>query len=152
MNSKRRNPPKYPFQEWSESMPFPKTCDLCTYGCQCESPVGLIPLAKGRVLIAGLGMGWLTRRVLEKTEVSHVVQVELEPEIIRVFGQPLIEMFPGKISFVSQNVWKYLEGVDISEFDTILFDIWPGYRDAPDDAKFKKLKRKHPNVWGWGDY
>ena len=111
-----------------------------------------IPLAKGRVLIAGLGMGWLTRRVLEKPEVTHVVQIELEPEIIRVFGQPLTEMFPEKISFVNQNVWKYLDNINLSEFDTILFDIWPDYRDAPNDVNFKKLKRKHPNVWGWGDY
>lgn len=111
-----------------------------------------IPLATGNVLVAGLGMGWLTRRILESSQVAHVTQIELEPEIISIFGKPLEEMFPSRISFINDDVWNYLNSTDIKLFDSIIFDIWPSYKNASSDRKFQKLKRSHPNVWGWGDY
>lgn len=109
-----------------------------------------IPLAKGKVLIAGLGMGWLTRRILESSKVSRVTQVEIEPEILDAFGKPLRGVFPNKLTLVNANIWDYLKNININEFDTILFDIWPKYFEAQMDNKFIELQNKHPNVWGWG--
>lgn len=109
-----------------------------------------LSLAKGSVLIAGLGMGWLTQRILESPEVSSVTQVEIEPEILNIFGKPLKEMFSDKISLINDNIWNYIENINLEIFDTILFDIWPQYWEAQWDKKFIKLQNEHPNVWGWG--
>jgi spermidine synthase len=108
--------------------------------------------AKGRVLIAGLGMGWLTREVLAKKSVKRVTQVELVPEVISFFGDPLLEA-SDKLEIVQGDVWDLLStDIDVNQYDTILFDIWAGYGEAYWDSEFRKLKRSHPRVWGWGDF
>jgi hypothetical protein len=113
-----------------------------------------ISLAHGKVLIAGLGMGWLTQRVLDNPEVENVTQVEINPDILSFFGTPLVENNPGRIVLIHSDIWKYLEQVDHRQFETVLFDIWPYYRDARDDKKFSKLMgdrtSRRLTTWGWG--
>ena len=108
-------------------------------------------LAKGHVLIGGLGMGWLTQRVLQKPGVTQVTQVELDPDILSFFGEPLEENYGSKIRLIHADVWEYLEMNELDQFDTILLDIWPKYVDARRDPNFKKLKKEHSQVWGWGE-
>ena len=108
--------------------------------------------AKGRVLIAGLGMGWLTKEVLAKKSVKQVTQVELIPEVVSFFGGPLLES-SDKLEIIQGDVWDLLStDIDASQYDTLLFDIWLGYGEAYWDSKFKSLKRSHDRVWGWGDF
>lgn len=105
--------------------------------------------AHGNVLIAGLGMGWMTHQILKKPEVTSVTQIEISSEIISFFGEPLRSF--NKISFLEGNVWEWLPKLDLSKYDSILFDIWPKYREAKHDFKFKELKSKYRSkVWGWG--
>ena len=112
-----------------------------------------IEKAEGRVLIAGLGMGWMTQKILEKLDVTHVTQVELSPEVIQFFGRPLDAIFPGKIDFIQGDVWKLLPHLDLNSFDSIIFDIWPAYGSAYLDQKFQLPKKEHRvKVWGWGDH
>lgn len=107
--------------------------------------------AFGNVLIGGLGMGWLTHRILEKPEVKSVTQIELDLDILRFFGIPLEEMFPGKIDLIHDDFWGFLNQHDMNLYDTILVDIWPKYKDARRDNLFRALRKSHPNVWGWGE-
>lgn len=107
--------------------------------------------AFGNVLIGGLGMGWLTRRVLEKPEVDSVTQVDLDLDILRVFGIPLEEMFPDKLNLINDDFWSFLNQYDAGFFDTILVDIWLKYGHARKDNLFRVLRKSHPNVWGWGE-
>ncbi len=110
-----------------------------------------VDLAYGNVLIGGLGMGWMTQRVLQKPKVSSITQVELDPAIIGFFGIPLTQMPGGqRLRLVEANFWDFVEATDISQFDTILVDVWPKAADARRDRKFMQLKKSHPNVWGWG--
>lgn len=106
--------------------------------------------AKGHVLVAGLGMGWLTQRILESPKVTKVTQLELIPEIIEFFGRPLKEEFGDKIDFINADVYDYLPAAP--EFDTYIFDIWPQMGDALDDEIFQNLSSElGSRVWGWGD-
>lgn len=107
--------------------------------------------AFGNVLIGGLGMGWLTRRVLEKPEVKNVYQVEQDLDILRFFGIPLEEMFPDKLNLIHDDFWSFLNQYNIDSFDTILVDIWLKYGHARKDKLFRALRKSHPNVWGWGE-
>lgn len=111
-----------------------------------------LPLAKGHVLIAGLGLGWLTSKVLENPLVDLVTQIEIDSEIAKFFGNPLQVKYPNKFQLITANVWNFLNDIDLEQFDTILFDIWPRYGMAYSDKKFQLLKQQHSNVWGWGDY
>jgi len=110
-----------------------------------------LDLAAGRVLVAGLGMGWLTHRILEKAEVSSVTQLELEIPIIEFFGTPLQEKFGQKLHLINQDVYSYIKNNSIKNFDTVIFDIWSHYGLASEDEVFQEMKDEHPNAWGWGD-
>ena len=105
--------------------------------------------AEGSVLVAGLGMGWLTRRILELPDVTHVTQVEIEPKILQTFGLPLKEEFGDRLTLVQADIWEFLEGS--IDFDSYIFDIWPALGDAEEDEDFQALKEERDNVWGWGD-
>lgn len=108
---------------------------------------------KGKVLVGGLGMGWLTSRLCEKSEVTKVVQVELDPGIIDFFGKPLLESH-SKLSIVQGDAYQFAEQSGDS-WDAVLFDIWPYIGEATMDQRFqtmaKRFRKKGTYVWGWGD-
>jgi len=108
-------------------------------------------VAKGHVLVAGLGMGWLTRRILENPDVTHVTQVEINPTIIDFFGSPLKEMFGDKVDFIEANVYDLIKGKH--NCDTYIFDIWQKVTEATEDNAFQSLKEELgcERVWGWAD-
>jgi hypothetical protein len=108
-------------------------------------------LAQGRTLVGGLGMGWLTQKVLQKPGVTQVTQIELDPDIIEFFGQPLEETYGSRIQLINADVWEYLSQTSLEQFDTILLDIWPRYTDARRDPNFQQLRKDHPRVWAWGE-
>lgn len=110
-----------------------------------------IKRSQGRVLIAGLGMGWLTTRILEKKSVKHVTQIELNPDIVNFFGKPLLQSFGSKLDIVVEDVYTHLGEVGADAYDSIIFDIWPAYGSAKHDKRFQTLKKQHARVWGWGD-
>jgi hypothetical protein len=112
-----------------------------------------IRMAKGKVLIAGLGMGWLTQRILESSKVTCVIQVEQDKDILDHFGEPLKNKYPDKLQLIHNDIYQYLEEVSLNTFDTIIFDIWQRHGEAVYDKKFQNIKDTHDNdnAWGWGD-
>ncbi|KKN81502.1 hypothetical protein LCGC14_0317610 [marine sediment metagenome] len=104
--------------------------------------------AKGNVVIAGLGMGWMARKVCEKKSVKSVTIVEINPYIAAYFGEILKKDFP-EVKIVISNAWDYLKGRS-KKFDSHLFDIWKGY--GHECEKFKEFQKKHPGAWAWGYY
>ncbi|MDB5390986.1 MAG: hypothetical protein JWM11_6632 [Planctomycetaceae bacterium] len=109
-----------------------------------------ISLAKGTVVIGGLGMGYLLRKVCEKPNVHRVIVVEQSRELLNWFGDRICAEQPKVTDVICGNAYEQL-----GKFDSetrYLFDIWPMYEDAAADPEFQAAKRKHPHVWGWGDY
>jgi len=109
-----------------------------------------ISLAKGTVVIGGLGMGYLLRKVCEKANVQRVIVVEKSRELLDWFGDRLCASQPKVTDVICGDAYEQL-----GQFDPetrYLFDIWPIYGDAADDAKFRAAKVKHRHLWGWGDY
>jgi hypothetical protein len=107
-----------------------------------------IRIARGHVLIAGLGMGWLTRRILESPKVTKVTQIEMEPMVIDFFGTPLKEMFGDKLEIIQGDVYEFLKTPH--SYNSYIFDIWDSLGAAEDDEEFQELKET-VNAWGWGD-
>ena len=81
----------------------------------------LIYQAKGRVLMAGLGLGVALGAILKKKEVHHVDVVELSEDVIRLvapsFTCKRVTIHQGDIFTVPLNGFK--------KWDVAWFDIWP---------------------------
>ena len=99
---------------------------------------GQVRRSKGNVGIAGLGMGWVARKVLERKKVSHVTIYERDQSVIDFFGKSLKEDFGDKVTIVNEDAYN----VDWMKHDVALWDIWPGIGDAAWDRKYKEIKKK----------
>jgi hypothetical protein len=89
--------------------------------------------AKGRVLTLGLGLGYYAFEVSNKKEVSEVIIIEKDRNVITLFEKNILPHFPHKekIHIIRQDAFLYFERELRSEhFDTIFVDIY----HTPDDA------------------
>lgn len=78
-------------------------------------------LAKGRVLVAGLGVGLVAGSLAAKDDVSEVVVVEIDQDVIDLVG-PYYHDNP-KITIVKGDIFDYLSS-PAGAFDFAWFDIW----------------------------
>lgn len=105
---------------------------------------------KGNVLILGLGMGWMARRVLERKQVKHVTIVEKELSILEYFGLPLME-FGDRVDLVHGDAYEYGDPRlnKNYDYDIALWDIWGSYGDCGYDRKYHEIRALTP-CWQWG--
>lgn len=124
--------------------------------------------AKGRVLIAWLGLGLIISNIIDKPEVTEVVVIEKYQDVIDLvspkFANPKLKVICADI-----DEWRPEKG---EKFDTIYFDIWAdittdnlshisklhnsfkgfkvkgGWMDSWMKAYLQKLKRNEKN-YGW---
>ena len=113
-----------------------------------------IKRSKGHVLIGGLGMGWLTMRVLDRKKVKDVVVVERNAAVAKFFGKRLKKRYGKRIKVVTGEFWSYVEslGDAIHTFDSVLVDIWQYPQERDSSKGFYELSRTHSCVWGWSLY
>lgn len=89
----------------------------------------VVHMARGRVFIAGLGLGLIVVPIAEKLEVSEVVIVEQEADVIALVEPALrarLGTLSSKVTIVEGDArtWAPPQG---EQFDTIYFDIWSEY-------------------------
>lgn len=94
----------------------------------------VVEQARGRVLIAGLGIGLILKPILRKKQVRHVTVVELSQDVIDLVGPHFMDR---KLDIVQGDIFTWIgprigtKSVDRSAaFDTIYFDIWPDINQA----------------------
>jgi hypothetical protein len=97
---------------------------------------GQIRRAKGKTCIAGLGMGWFARRVLERKQVEHVTIVEKDPHVLAYFGEPLEREFSGRVTLIEGNAYEH----SWDNYDVSLWDIWEKVGDSAWDHRFLELR------------
>lgn len=113
-----------------------------------------VALARGRVVVGGLGLGWFLDQVCRKPGVTEVVVVDVEPRLIDWLRPAIEAAYPAvaaKVTaWVADDVYVHM----LDEHDrwgdtTYLLDIWPTYGAA--DKTFDVFKaRLGPRLWGWG--
>jgi hypothetical protein len=112
---------------------------------------GAIRRAKGDVGMAGLGMGWAARKVLQRTKVKHLTIYEVEQPIIDFFGKSLLEDFGDRVSIVKADAYE----VDWMQYDVALWDIWIEFGNANGDTKYEairdNMKANGKVCVGWGE-
>ena len=110
-----------------------------------------INAARGRVLIAGLGIGLVLTALLRKVlagEVESVTVLESNPDVIELVA-PVFAAFP-KLKIIRADVFEW-EPEAGEMFDTIYFDIWPDR--SPDNlpamrALHNRYRRfRAPGAW-----
>lgn len=117
-----------------------------------NSNLDIVQMARGKVLIAGLGLGMVLIPLAAKAEVYTITVVEKSLDVIRLVT-PHIRKALGKeckLDVVQGDIfqWKPFDGMT---WDTIYFDIWPNL--STDTLKeMGKLHRRFkqyldPNGW-----
>jgi len=111
-----------------------------------------IKRAKGNVGMAGLGMGWAARRVLERKQVTSLTVYEHEEAVAEYFGERLKKEFGDRLTIVVGDAYK----ADWMVHDVALWDIWEGYGSAGDDRRYCAIRDAMRNAGkvcaGWGDF
>ena len=106
----------------------------------------LIWRARGRVLLAGLGLGVAPGAILKKKEVKHVSVVELSKDVIHLvapfFACCRVTIHQGDIFTIPLN--KLGPG----KFDAAWFDIWPNIC-ADNLPEMHKLHRRFARRATW---
>lgn len=114
--------------------------------------IDFIQKAKGKVFIAGLGIGMVLNAILNKPEVSQVVILEKYQDVIDLV-HPLYSH--PKLTVICGDVFEY-DMPKSEKFDCIYFDIWPdidgdNYKDMKLlHAKYRKNKAsKNSHISSW---
>lgn len=102
--------------------------------------------AYGKVLTLGLGLGYFTHQVSEKSEVSSVTVVERDENVISLFNEFILPQFENrdKIKVIRADALDFLENTDIFEgFDFMFADLWHDASDGlPLYSRIKSVLRK----------
>lgn len=109
--------------------------------------------AKGNVFMAGLGLGFMAHRILQKKTVTRLTIVEKDFDVIRVFGSRLEQLYGYKrLKVIHDDFYEYAKGKGkLKNYDSIIMDIWMKFWDARRDQKAKELTKDYPCVWVWGN-
>ncbi len=113
-----------------------------------------IEAAYGKVAVFGLGLGYYAFMTSEKANVSQVVVIERDPEVIRLFEAHILPQFLNKhkISIVQADAYAYAESMGSERFDCAYVDIWHDVLDGVEMyLKMKRLEHCSPSTkfWYW---
>lgn len=125
-----------------------------------------IKLAKGRCVVGGLGLGWFLKEIAAKPEVTEIVVVESNKNLLDWIKPVLMTKYPEvakKVTaWVHDNVYNYIiralkdEGIlddskKVPSDVMYLLDIWPKFGDVDYDRTFVQLEVVlKDKIWGWG--
>lgn len=107
-----------------------------------------VEAACGTVVIGGLGLGWLLRKVSEKDSVERVIVVDTSQELLDWFGNDLCHAHPKVTDVICDDVYNQIgrHGKDAIH----LLDIWPTYYGSNFDPRLWNAKRQCDRIWAWG--
>jgi spermidine synthase len=117
-------------------------------GMECYSNREFVKEARGKVLVAGLGIGLILYNILDKAEVTEIVVIEKYSDLIDIVA-PEIKNHP-KIKIIHADIDEW-NPEKKEMFDTIYFDIWADIStdNLPHIAALEKRFKKHLNKGGW---
>jgi len=100
-----------------------------------------INAAYGKTAVFGLGLGYYAFMVSEKPEVTEVVVVERDLEVISLFREFILPQFPHKekITVVEADAYAFAEKMGDQHFDCAYVDIWHDVLDGVE--MYLKMKR-----------
>lgn len=85
-----------------------------------------LQIAKGKVLIVGLKLGYFAYTASLKEDINEIYVVESDPELISFFKSKLLPLFPKNknIHVLQADALEYLENIQDRQYDFIYVDLW----------------------------
>lgn len=100
-------------------------------------------LAKGHVVVGGLGMGYQLREVLNRKQVQHVTLVEKDPDLVDwILPRVTTETDRQRLTVIVDDAYKVIPKLTA---DVALIDIYHGY-NGNTFTRCPSIGR----VWVWG--
>lgn len=107
----------------------------------------------GKVLCYGLGMGYYVFRALRNDAVTSVTVVEQSRDVIDLFREALLPMFPRQddLQIIQGDAFAYArEEAPRQAYDTVFTDLWHDVSDGlPMYRKMKQLEVQDPKYLYW---
>lgn len=102
---------------------------------------------QGHCLVLGLGIGMVTRALLEKPEVERVTVVERSDEVLDLVASTYLEKYGDRLEIVQADAleWKPQSG---TRFGVVWCDIWDTI-DPDNWPEYVKLTRRYQNRSDW---
>lgn len=141
--------------EKCEDDPDPKTWMSYTPN-EVMTQRGGVRIACGRVVVGGLGLGWLLNAICSKPSVTEVVLVEHE-QVLHDWLWPKIQAaYPAvaaKTTFEVSDVYDFMKAdhaAGRSSNTRYVLDIWERFNET--DRRFEEWRKIMPTsqLWGWG--
>jgi hypothetical protein len=111
-----------------------------------------IRMARGRVLIHGLGIGMCTAACLRKPEVKHVTVVDKSPDVIRLVGPSVRAISDGQdtdLEIIEGDAFTWKPPKN-TRWDVVWHDIWESL--CTDNlSEMTKLHRRFGRRTDWQD-
>ena len=104
-----------------------------------------ISLARGKVLTLGLGLGYFAFMASNKEDVKEVHIVEMDVELIKLFNEYLLPLFPHKekIHIHKADAYHFINSLNDNDYDYIFSDLWHDVSDGlPSYIKLKSVFSK----------
>ena len=101
--------------------------------------------ASGQVLVLGLGLGYYPFMLSQKENVKKIIVVELDPNVIRIFKEHLLPLFPHKekITIIKGDAIEYLRKNRL-HYHYIFADLWHNPEDGlPIYLKLKEIEKQY---------
>ena len=107
----------------------------------------VVTVAKGKILINGLGLGWVVKALMLIKEVEHVTVIERSSEVILLVGRYLLKRYPKRLTIIQADAleWKSPKG---HIYDCVWHDIWNTIC-VDNYESMKKLHRKYGRKCRW---
>ena len=88
--------------------------------------------ARGKVLTLGLGLGYYAYMAHLKEDVKEVHVVEMDLELIKIFNEFLLPLFPHpeKIHIHKADAFHFVETIKDGDYDFIFADLWHDVSDG----------------------
>ena len=105
-------------------------------------------MAKGRVVIAGLGLGHQLIEVTKRLQVKKVTVIELDAELADWIMPQILPHCRKPVEVIVGDAYEVLPKL---KADVALIDIFPGYGDG--FQRVEQMRRSSPGIkkfWGWG--
>lgn len=108
-----------------------------------------IHAACGKVAVFGLGLGYYAFMVSEKSDVTQVVVIERDREVISLFKEFILPQFPNrsKVTVIEADAYEYAAQMEKEAFDCAYVDIWHDVLDGVEMyLKMKRLEKHSPGT------
>jgi len=105
-------------------------------------------LAKGRVVIGGLGLGHQLIEVSKRLQVKEIVLVELSQELVDFYLPRVLPLVKKRLTVLVGDAFQIIPTLSA---DVALLDMFPAYGgNEPATRALASRSPKIKKMWGWG--